>query len=103
MNPEAIMVPIRVTLCKVASGETRTFDDELYTTADYDGLYIWEDGNYGCDCNRYLFWERAGGREPFEEGDELHCGSSEYRVDQIVRVSDGAVLYTEITTPSGVN
>ncbi len=26
--------------------------------------FWWSDGNYGCDCNRYLEFERAKGREP---------------------------------------
>lgn len=40
--------------------------------------YIWADGNYACDCNRFLFFERATGKEP--EWDEGPCGDSAYSV-----------------------
>lgn len=32
-----------------------------YTWAD---KFWWTEGNMGCDCNRYLQWERGHGREP---------------------------------------
>lgn len=51
----------------------------------------WTEGNMGCDCNRYLEFERAGGNmdcwdEP--EGQETPCGDVLY-----------SVLYAEL--PSG--
>ena len=33
--------------------------------------YMWEDGNYGCDCNRSLFAQRYGWDIP-----ELPCGDT---------------------------
>lgn len=36
--------------------------------------YLWTEGNYGCDCNRHLFFERAIGVEP----DDEKCGDEKY-------------------------
>lgn len=66
-----------VKITKVATGETRVhsvdseWDDDLV-------LFMWEDGNYGCDCNRFLFFERAGSSKPSLEG--LTCGEGAYTV-----------------------
>jgi hypothetical protein len=44
---------------------------------DHDGAdeYMWTDGNYGCDCNRHLFFGRAIGQEPRED---YPCGKTRY-------------------------
>lgn len=43
---------------------------------DESSDYMWTEGNYGCDCNRHLFFERAAGREP--DIDEHTCGDTHY-------------------------
>ena len=43
---------------EVASYEYEGWDVE------YDSRRNWTQGNYGCDCNRYLFFERAKGNDP---------------------------------------
>lgn len=55
--------------------------------------YLWEDGNFSCDCNRELFFIRARG----EDGDAVEglCGRGKFDV----RCSDadtGEVLYDEL-------
>ena len=54
--------------------------------------YIWEDGNYACDCNRSLFFERAG--EVQKEWDIPPCGDGAYSVE-LVNPVDGKVFYSE--------
>lgn len=44
-----------------------------------DGYFIWDEGNYGCDCNRALFFARAAGVEL--DMDETPCGDSRYELD----------------------
>lgn len=39
--------------------------------------FWWLEGNYGCDCNRKLDFERAGGREP--DDDETPCSQDKNR------------------------
>lgn len=39
-------------------------------------LFMWQEGNYSCDCNRGLFFDRANGKE--KEFNEYTCGESKY-------------------------
>jgi hypothetical protein len=90
---ESISVPVRVHLRKVSTGEVRVYDDSLYTTATYDGLFIWDEGNYACDCNRRLFWDQAVGVETPDGEDR--CGGGAFVVDRIERIADGVIVYSE--------
>lgn len=82
---------IDVHMRRVADGQTRVFrhnalrdDDEPWSP------FIWEEGNFSCNCNRGQFFAGAG-----NEDDPNHeCGDGMYLV-RIVRVSDGEVLYDE--------
>ncbi len=64
---------------------------------DEDGFidFIWSDGNYSCDCNRYLFFHRA---KSFDNpcGNETYsirpCGYETYSI-QIT--CDGVTVYDE--------
>jgi hypothetical protein len=56
------------------TGEVRIHNDTL-NWDDEACEYMWTDGNYGCDCNRHLFFERSAGREPDED---RPCGDSKY-------------------------
>jgi hypothetical protein len=51
--------------------------------------FQWTDGNYGCDCNRALFFAYAAG----EEDPDVACDEGGYSV-QIVEVG-GRVLYQD--------
>lgn len=79
---------IDVHLRRAADGEVRVCRDR----AIRDGWkFQWSDGNYGCDCNRYLYFERAGGVEPPDD-DDRPCTEGQYVIDRIVDVATGHVL-----------
>lgn len=61
------------------------------------GNFIWEDGNFACDCNRYLFWCRAAGEPETEDedGPEHGCGDERYSVR--LTDKDGNVLYEDFS------
>lgn len=40
--------------------------------------YWWTDGNFGCDCNRHLEFERANGGDPDVMDPSIVCGSDSY-------------------------
>lgn len=41
-------------------------------------VYVFEEGNWSCDCNRILDWERYGGDvEGLPEHDGFHCMGGE--------------------------
>ena len=46
------------------------------TPWDEHDEFMWTEGNYGCDCNRHLFFERANGVEP--DDDTVQCGEAKY-------------------------
>ena len=56
---------------------------------DIDG-YMWSDGNYGCDCNRSLFFARARGEDDAEHEE---CGETRFHVEIVG--PDGARLYID--------
>lgn len=78
MNKEKV-VDVLVRIRKNDTGEIRVRKDELYL--DKDGVpitFIWEDGNYSCDCNRRLFFARVNNEE---EDWDSGCSETEYSVN----------------------
>ena len=61
------------------------------TGADMPSTYIWEDGNYSCDCNRRRFFARAN-----DEDKDLDrpCGYDRYSV-RLRNAKTGRVYYDE--------
>lgn len=53
-----------------ATGEVRRYYDDYFNPDPETGSrYIWTEGNYGCDCNRSLFFARAADEEDPEDLD----------------------------------
>jgi hypothetical protein len=78
MNARTVRVEIR----RNSDGEVRAYSDDYW-----DGTpYIWEHGNYACDCNRELFFLRAGGADPVVGATE--CSDGRFAV----RITDGAEI-----------
>ena len=70
------------------TGETRWYDDEMDWS---DGSeFLWTEGNYGCDCNRHLFFERAAGIGD-DEGEDVDCGEVLYTAVEAV-LATGEVI-----------
>ncbi len=80
--------PCVVFIKKVSTGEVVQYRTDIWS---YGGLnfYLWEHGNYSCDCNRALFFERTKGNEP----ENINCGESEYVVEIEVH---GKIQYKDI-------
>jgi hypothetical protein len=66
--------------------ETVEYTDELPLEDGQPFTWLWEHGNYGCDCNRFLFWERAHGREPEQDFECSRSAPNQWSV----RLVDGA-------------
>ena len=96
MCGESIWVEIDVVVKHNDTGEIRT----LSTTAILDNetyephLFIWEEGNYSCDCNRKIFWGRAIEHE--YEDEETPCGDGKYSIN-LVNPKTGEVVYREFS------
>lgn len=87
-------VSIHVNICKQSDGVTRVYKTDGLLDDDGEHLhtYIWEEGNYSCDCNRYLFYQRAHGEE--ERDEDCTCGDGGYVV-WIVNPATGDIVYDE--------
>lgn len=83
-------------------------EERVYQTTEVDWLehdstpagwspYIWAEGNYSCDCNRRLFFERAAGNDPDPRSGA--CTDGRFVVLSITRRETGEVLYEETLTP----
>jgi hypothetical protein len=61
--------------------------------------FLWEDGNFSCDCNRALEFLRAKGLDPNIAMEHTPCNTCDadrrYRVDSIV-LDDGTKVYEEL-------
>lgn len=70
----------KVAIRKNETGEVRirTIEGLDWHKADGgDDMYWWTEGNFGCDCNRELEFERAGGNDP---NLGTKCGDERYSV-----------------------
>lgn len=94
MSEKEEEVVVRVEIRKNATGEIREFETTLlfddFGGDKYPNYFIWEEGNYSCDCNRRLFFARANCEE---EDWQSGCGDTEYSVS--ILLEDGECIYSE--------
>jgi len=92
--PELFEVHIR----RMSDGVDRVYRDVGWIDEPGEGPswpeYIWTEGNFSCDCNRAIFFARAGGES--EPGPETTCGESAFRIAKVVKIATGEVLFSEI-------
>jgi hypothetical protein len=87
-----LITDVVVRLRRNADGVIREHMDWLLVEAagQVPNTYIWEGGNYQCDCNRGNFFARYGG----EEEPNLDCGDDAFSVRLLHPVSRRP-LYSE--------
>ena len=76
---------------KNETGETREEKTELCWLDDEPSTFIWEDGNYGCDCNRHIFFNN---KKYGEKDWDCPCGEGKYSVN-IKNPKNGEIFYRE--------
>lgn len=94
---DCVWVSSIVEIRKNQTGEIREYINnyELLEVGDSTPSdFMWRDGNYSCDCNRALFFLRAGGED--DSKDETPCGDGTYSV-RVRNKLNGNVYYDEIT------
>lgn len=81
-------------ILKNATGEVRKYEShEILEGCDESpSSYIWQEGNFHCDCNRELFFERAAEREIETE----QCSYGRFSVN-LENPADGQIYYREFT------
>ena len=85
-------VKIRVEIVKNETGEAVSYMDETLYNGLESLLWVWTDGNFSCDCNRRIFFQREKG-EKYD--DDSECTDGEYSI-RIINPKNGEVLYDEI-------
>ena len=71
-------------------------EDACYDKEDKRAsTWIWEEGNFSCDCNRYSFYQNA---KNLPDNDDFECSDGKYSVC-IINPKTKKILYDEINTP----
>lgn len=92
--------PIEVHILDRQSSQRVVYQADGYDEPDQPGTFssfIWQEGNFSCDCNRAIFFSEAGGQGVDE--DKQPCGKDRFLLEKITRKSDGQVLYEEHQRP----
>lgn len=58
--------------------------------------YNWEEGNYSCDCNRLIFFNRFVGVEMGDDDEEVACTDGLFSVN-LENPKTGKIYYREFT------
>jgi hypothetical protein len=103
MPEELKQIPCTVEIRYNPTGEIRSIQQELNEQhewvdpparmryLDEPSCFIWEEGNYSCDCNRALFFHDRS-----DEAWEQECNDVLYAV-RIIDNRTGKVVYDELT------
>ncbi len=79
-----------------ATGEVRTKLQPFEWEDDEDGggqLFVWTEGNFGCDCNRAMEFARASGASEEEAwATEVECGETAFSVPYVILPDGKQVL-----------
>ena len=77
------------------SGEIREYetDEILMDNEPYPSVFNWQENNYSCDCNRLLFFKRAG-KEETESDWDVECTDGKYSVN-LKNKKNGEIYYRE--------
>ena len=77
----------------IPSGEIRIFNTTAIISKDDPKWlpWMWEEGNWSCDCNRSSFFSQAAGEDEYEEAE---CGDELYRAN-VFNPKTGECLYRE--------
>ncbi len=81
-----------LTVRRKADGVTATTRGHFID--DDNARFMCSDGNYGCDCNRHLFFERGLGHTA--ECGSHPCGDKVYEYVSVTSVDGGRVVHKDV-------
>lgn len=74
-NPYEVTYPsYDIAILNNKTGEVRIHHSDF--SWEEASEFIWIEGNYACDCNRHLFFEKSIGNNPVTSN--VECGDSKY-------------------------
>lgn len=71
-----------IVLRRNSDGLTLTIPQE-YPFKEESEVFWWTEGNFSCDCNRELEFDRALGENPELDDDDAKCGDTRYTLLEI--------------------
>ena len=93
-------VKVEATLRDRVTDFTRTYEEEIDSKYTSSQRFLWEEGNYRCDCNRSLFlwkwgelWPSGWPRDELDAFGSLGCG--EKRIELLSLKVDGQEILAE--------
>lgn len=87
MKPDRIKVTAHIR--KNETGEVRPYLTDLPVDDGVVDPFIWQEGNFSCDCNRDIFFE---GNQ--DEDDDMPCSNTIYSVN-LENAETGEIFYRE--------
>lgn len=92
-NNKYKIVPVEVEIRENATLVVVNHSDELqhHQGEELPSVFNWEEGNYSCDCNRFLFFSRA---MSIEEPDDYPCSDGKFSV-RICLKDTNEIIYDE--------
>jgi hypothetical protein len=87
-------IAIEAHIIRNSDGVERVYKTQDILNPEDNGVFdpfMWQDGNYACDCNRYSFFQRALNES---EDDEVPCSDDKYTV-YIVNPKTNGIVYDE--------
>ena len=83
-----------IAIRKNDTGEIHYYTDTFTYEDEYHMLWQYTEGNFGCDCNRELFWYRLIGIEKI--GEKLKCTDDRFSIVYIERPDGTRITEKEI-------
>lgn len=88
-----------VEIIDTATGERRVAKIPYEWGSDDGDAHWWTEGNFGCDCNRGMVFDKAGGQEPGEHPCWSASGKNRFRVT-FAHLPDGRKVEIDGEPPS---
>lgn len=95
-NSSYVWVKVLARIRKNKTGEIRNYycENILEEGEEFPNTFIWEDGNYACDCNRELFFLRALNESDEDSFDNRECSNGDYSI-QLINPRTNVMYYAE--------
>lgn len=95
-----VMTECDVRIRRVSDGKEVLYKDDLIWSDDYEEpqlcTFIWEEGNFSCDCNRESFFYDAMNIPRDKQPDNgCNTGENEFQVE--IKDWTGKVIYSDIS------
>ena len=91
---DRVLFDVDVRLTRIKTGEVRPYKAQFVDSLD--NAWIWDEGNFGCNCNRALFWVSDHDAEEVETHlDEAEADCCEPLAFTVDIFYEGKLIYSD--------